>query len=195
MRCDYLGKILYISDLHLGHANVIRFDGRPYQTVQEMDEDIIKRWNETVSDDDTVYILGDFCWGKEKEWLYYLKQMSGKKVLIRGNHDLVKMSAQLRRHFQDVKDYLEIKDNGRNVILCHYPMPFYKRSYFEGMYMLYGHVHVTREDVFLNEWKKTIRETRSDAGHARGQFYNVGCMKSYMDYRPRTLDEILAANP
>lgn len=49
----------YTSDLHLGHANVIKFDNRPFANIDEMDQRIITRWNERVSDDDTVYILGD----------------------------------------------------------------------------------------------------------------------------------------
>lgn len=49
----------YTSDLHLGHANVIKFDNRPFANVDEMDQCIIIRWNERVSDDDTVFILGD----------------------------------------------------------------------------------------------------------------------------------------
>ena len=53
--------IFYTSDLHLGHANVIRFDKRPFADVEEMDQYIITRWNNRVSEDDTVYILGDIC--------------------------------------------------------------------------------------------------------------------------------------
>ena len=187
-----MGRKLYISDLHLGHANIIRFDGRPYETVDEMDADIIRRWNSVVQTDDTVYILGDFCWGKEEDWIRYLRQMKGRKVLIRGNHDLRTMSVRLRNMFQDVKDYLEIKDGDKNVIMCHYPIPFYKRSYFERTFMLFGHVHNTREDGFLTQWRRLLQETRCCAGDARGQFYNVGCMMPYMDYTPRTLDEIMS---
>lgn len=187
-----MGRNLYISDLHLGHANVIRFDGRPYQTVEEMDADLIRRWNETVNPDDTVYILGDFCWGKEDDWIRHLQRMKGNKVLIRGNHDIRNMSAKLRNMFQDVKDYKEIKDGDRNVIICHYPMPFYKRSYFERQYMLYGHVHTTREEGFMMRWRKELRDTYVGGGDARAQFYNVGCMMAYMDYAPKTLDEIIS---
>ena len=55
----------YISDLHLGHANAIGFDGRPFADVTEMKEALIHRWNSTVSRADTVYVLGDFFWEKE----------------------------------------------------------------------------------------------------------------------------------
>ena len=54
--------IFVTSDLHFGHANVIKFDNRPFQNVEEMDRALIALWNETVSKRDTVYILGDFSW-------------------------------------------------------------------------------------------------------------------------------------
>ena len=64
---------LYISDLHLGHANVIKFDGRPFADVDEMDRMLIELWNAKVRSEDNVYIIGDLCYrnGKPAEW--YLK--------------------------------------------------------------------------------------------------------------------------
>ena len=85
---------------------------------------MVANWNSVVKSDDTVYILGDFCWGKEKDWLEVLPKLHGKKVLIRGNHDLKNPSAALKALFVDIKDYKEIDDNGRRVILSHYPIPF-----------------------------------------------------------------------
>ena len=58
----------YISDLHFGHANIIRFDGRPFKNTDEMEETLVDNWNSVTQPEDTVYILGDFCWGKEPEW-------------------------------------------------------------------------------------------------------------------------------
>ena len=60
--------------------------------------------------------------------------------------------------------------------------------------MLYGHVHNTREYVFLEKLRKELRKTRTEHSHARAQFINVGCMMPWMDYTPRTLDEILDGN-
>ena len=62
-----MGRNLYIADTHFGHKNIIRFDSRPFATVDEMEEEMVKRWNIAVEPSDTVYILGDFCWGKEDE--------------------------------------------------------------------------------------------------------------------------------
>lgn len=189
-----MGKIFYISDLHFGHANIIRFDKRPFNSVNEMDEVLINNWNKVVTNEDTVMILGDFCWRLEEEWIKILDRLNGNKQLIRGNHDLKSMSKELKSKFQDVKDYKEIKDNGRRVLLSHYPNPFYRGDYNPDIVCLYGHVHTTIENDFMEHLKEYIKENdnRSNSKH-KCQFYNVGCMMPWMDYTPRTLDEILVA--
>ena len=58
----------YISDLHIGHANAITLDKRPFKDLNEMNDAIFNNWNARVRTDDTVYILGDFIWKKENEW-------------------------------------------------------------------------------------------------------------------------------
>ena len=181
----------YISDLHLGHVNAIGFDNRPFADVTEMNETLIHRWNSTVSRADTVYVLGDFIWEKESLWPAWLERLTGNKVLVRGNHDPRQFSRATKRFFQDIADYKEITDTGRHVILCHYPMPFHRADYDEKCFMLYGHVHNTREYAFLEKLRKELRESHTERGHARAQFINVGCMMPWMDYTPRTLDEIL----
>ena len=57
-----MGKVFFTSDLHFGHANVITFDKRPFTTVEEMDAELIKRWNNKVGTGDLVYVLGDMIW-------------------------------------------------------------------------------------------------------------------------------------
>lgn len=189
-----IGEIVlnrYISDLHFGHANVIKFDDRPFSDVAAMEDALIQNWNSVTDQNDTVYILGDFCWGKEDEWKRIVPQLKGNKVLIRGNHDIKEMSSGLKKMFQDIKDYKEITDTGRHVIMCHYPILLYKSSYNPDCYMLCGHVHVTRENDFLNQWRDELRRTRSSRTHNCGNIFNVGCMMPYMGYTPRTLDEII----
>lgn len=187
-----MSRNLYIADTHFGHGNIIRFDNRPFSTVDEMESELVNRWAMAVEPKDTVYILGDFCWGKEDEWMRILNRLKGNKVLIRGNHDLKNMSSRLRNHFQDVKDYKEITDDGRHVVLSHYPMLFYKGSYNPDCYMLCGHVHVTRENAFLEEWTYALRRSRKQNSDSCGNIINTGCMMPWMDYTPRTLDEIIS---
>ena len=181
----------YIADLHLGHADVIRFDGRPFSDLNEMHQVIIDRWNSTVKATDTVYILGDFCWAKESEWPFYVAPLAGQKVLIRGNHDPKQFSPSVKRFFQDIKDYKEITDSEKHVILSHYPIPFHKADYNSDCWMLYGHVHMTREQFFMEQLRKNIREACKEGGDCVGNWINVGCMMPWMNYTPQTLDSII----
>lgn len=90
----------YISDTHFGHKNVIRYDNRPFDSIEEMDEAMIQLWNETVNDADAVYILGDFSWYKEDKTALILGKLKGHKILIKGNHDRV--SSKVARYFDRV---------------------------------------------------------------------------------------------
>ena len=77
------------SDLHLNHVNVIKYEpiSRPFETVEEMNETIINNWNSVVKEEDTVFILGDLCMGKNTEAAALVNRLKGKKILVRGNHD------------------------------------------------------------------------------------------------------------
>ena len=183
--------IYFTSDLHFYHGNVISFAGRPFQDAEEMNRALIQNWNAAVQPEDEVYILGDVTMRGPEKAMEVLRQLKGRKYLIRGNHDLKSMSRDVRNLFQDVKDYKEITDDGRHVILCHYPMLFYKAAYNPLCYMLCGHVHTTRENGFLNQWRQELRLTKSASGDNQGNIYNIGCMLPYMGYTPRTLDEIV----
>ena len=138
-----MSKNLYIADTHFDHGNIIKFDGRPFKDLDEMHEIMIANWNAAVNKDDSVYILGDFCWGKEPKWKNILDQLNGNKYLIKGNHDGLSMSSSLKSKFAWIGDYKEVKDSGYKLLLSHYPMLFYKHDYDPRFYMLHGHVHTT----------------------------------------------------
>lgn len=172
--------IFYISDTHFGHKNILKYDNRPYFTVAEMDADLIKRWNNAVKPTDMVYHLGDFSWLKPAEESEILQQLNGTKILIRGNHDY-KPTAE----WAEVLPFAEIVDNGRHVILSHFPIASYKNM-THGYYHLYGHVHNSFEDGLFDAYRRAWEK------HYEKQMrsFNVGCMNPLMDYTPRTLDEI-----
>ena len=112
-------------------------------------------------------------------------------MLIRGNHDPKQFSQTTKKFLADVKDYKEITDNGRHVILSHYPIPFHKADYNPDCWMLYGHVHTTREYDFMEKLRQEVKASHTEDGHCVGNWINVGCMMPWMDYTPRTLDEII----
>lgn len=132
--------IYYTGDLHLGHANVIRLCGRPFQTVEEMDEALIANWNRRVGAKDSVYILGDLIFRADRPPEEYLQRLNGKKHLIIGNHDRGWLRRpEAGRYLEDVHNMLFLSDGSRKCVLCHYPMmawPHQRKSY-----MVFGHIH------------------------------------------------------
>ena len=117
-----------------------------------------------------------------------LRSLKGQKFLIKGNHDRCNDNKFLRE-FVKVTEYLEVKDSGRTVILCHYPIPCFK-NHFYGSFHLYGHVHNSFEWNMMEHDKYLMEELYTTPC----QMFNVGAMMPWMDYTPRTLDEIIAAN-
>ena len=186
----------YIADCHFGHSGILTHDQRPFENVGQMERVMVANWNAVVRPKDTVYILGDFCWGDAEAWFGLLKRLNGKKVLVKGNHDLTEYPEELKAKFEKICDYEEIHDDGRRVILSHYPILFYKRSHNPKYVMLCGHVHVSKENDYLEQFIRAMKtpatEEDVDAhSHNCAQIYNVGAMMPWMDYTPRTLDEII----
>ena len=93
----------YIADMHFGHKNIIRYDNRPFGSVEEMDKALIQLWNETVGSDDIVYILGDFSWYKEDKTAFILGCLKGHKVLVKGNHDHISPKVARNASMQKLK--------------------------------------------------------------------------------------------
>ena len=80
-------KTWFISDLHFSHKNVLEFENRPFETIEEMESKMIEAWNLVVGKHDKVYMLGDFCFGGANKWIEILDQLKGQIALIKGNHD------------------------------------------------------------------------------------------------------------
>ena len=80
-------NIFFTSDLHFGHDRKFLFKPRGFSSIEEHDETIIKNWNNVVTDDDVVYIIGDVIMGDQDAGIEKLKRLNGEKVIIRGNHD------------------------------------------------------------------------------------------------------------
>ena len=179
--------IYYIADMHFGHKNILKYDKRPFADTEQMDEKIIRRWNGRVNEYDTVYVLGDAFFKGEERSLAIMQRLNGHKRLIRGNHD--RNNGKLLKLWESLSEYEELRDGERLVVLSHYPMMFYNHQH-DGAVMLYGHVHNTREWELVEKWQQELWRIGIPA-----RIINVGCMMEYMDYTPRTLDEILAANP
>lgn len=183
-------KIFFTADTHFGHENVIRFDKRPFVSAAEMDEEMIKRWNNKVGKDDLVYVLGDMIWKSITNYAEPLIQsLNGQIILIKGNHDQFVKNGKAKKALAGIKDYDDIvvtleDGNKRRCILSHYFMPFYNGQRYQTI-LLHGHSHSSEESNVEQEIAKKLNERGF-----QNEIYNVGCM--HWNYEPVTLDEILA---
>ncbi|WP_137625088.1 metallophosphoesterase [Lactiplantibacillus pingfangensis] len=168
----------FIADTHFYHAAVINFCQRPFRDVDDMNEQLIRNWNTVVrSPKDEIYILGDFVYhgtGKQAETI--LKQLRGKKYLIRGNHEKYLKDQDFNVSlFEWVKDYYSFKYAKRKFVLFHYPILEWD-GYYHDAIQLYGHVHNTRTEYFE---------------HVLGNnALNVGV--DVINYQPISIDEVMA---
>ncbi len=127
-----MNKTFLISDTHFGHTNIIKYCDRPFANVDEMDEALIKNWNSVVGPQDKVYHLGDVTLSRRK--LYILDHLSGKKILIKGNHDIFPLK-DYTPYFKDVRATHELGD----YLLSHIPVHDSQKYRFAGN--IHGHIH------------------------------------------------------
>ena len=171
--------ILYTSDLHFGHTNVIRFDGRPFADRDEMDRVLIESWNARVQPDDTVYIVGDLCFRNSRQPEWYLQQLKGHKILILGNHDWpILDNPKAKEYLDGIEKMLMIQDGGEKIVLCHYPIAEW-RGFFRGTWHVYGHIHNRKNESY--QYMRT-----------KERALNAGCMINY--YMPVSFKELVRNN-
>jgi len=157
--------IFLISDTHLNHKNIIKYCNRPFTSVEEMNDVIVKNWNSVVKEDDTVHFLGDLCFPrgyKTAEW--WLSQLNGKiNATIKGNHD----KKGIDSYFLEYKGY--------TFKLVHFPQ---NRGDWDGV-LLHGHIHNNnvKEYPFINYENKTV---------------NVSV--EMIDYTPISIEDLISKN-
>lgn len=131
-------KRWFISDTHFSHKNIIKYAGRPYGTVEEMNKSLIDNWNQCVDAGDQVFFLGDFGLGDVDHLHSICSQLNGQKICICGNHDR-NSSYMMRVGFNLVLESAFLKIGQHTVELIHipsYPTPAH--------FQLHGHVHEKR---------------------------------------------------
>lgn len=151
----------FTADLHLGHRNIIDYSHRPYRDADDMNVALIERWNETVSDDDEVVVLGDFAMGRIAETLPLTALLHGRKVLLTGNHDRcwaghrkgveTARATYIDAGFDEIwQGEVQLELSGRSVLACHFPYRgdshdhdryVAHRPVDRGAWLLHGHVH------------------------------------------------------
>ena len=123
--------IFFTADEHYHHKNIIRFQNRPFDNIIQMNERLIENNNAIVRQDDTVYHLGDFCFGGKQQVNKIVDRLTGNHIFIRGSHD-----SWLRND----KMIIEISIENQDITLCHYAMRTWRKSHF-GSWQLHGHSH------------------------------------------------------
>jgi len=139
-----MSNVFFTADLHLHHRNIIKHCNRPFETVEQMNDELIRRWNATVVDNKAhVYVLGDFAWTRDwDEYRCLLHMLKGRKHLIFGNHDKFSVSKALSLGFVEACDVKRLKIDGDQIWLSHYAHRMWPNK-SHGAYHLYGHSHGT----------------------------------------------------
>jgi calcineurin-like phosphoesterase family protein len=164
-----MSEVFFISDTHFGHRGILSFPStkpfRPFDTIEEHDAELIKRWNSVVGEKDIVWHLGDFCFGKRN--LQLAAYLNGKKRLVMGNHDMYGAYDYLQ-YFERIMGCVEYK----GMILTHIPV---HESNMTRFYMnVHGHVHTN-----------TLRKPD---GSVDPRYFNASCEN--INLTPVPLDEI-----
>jgi len=137
-------KTYITSDLHFGHANIQKFCPETrsrFADVEHMNEQMIKEWNEIVTPEDTVYILGDVAFLPAPKAIAIMQRLNGAKILVEGNHDRKLLNDPVfRACFKEVHKYLDIVYNGTRVCMFHFPIWEWDQMH-RGAVHFYGHVH------------------------------------------------------
>jgi calcineurin-like phosphoesterase family protein len=173
-----MSNVFLVSDTHFGHAGVCRFmrdDGvtklRPWDNPEEMDEAMIKLWNETVRPNDKVYHLGDVVINRKA--LQIMHRLNGDKVLIKGNHDIFRLE-EYTPFFRDIRGYHVL--NG--LILSH--IPVHEASLARFGCNIHGHLH-------SNRVMKTAQFVRQEVIDPR---YYCVCVEQ-TDFKPIAFEEVM----
>lgn len=138
-------KIFFTSDHHFYHSKILEYSKRDFDSIEQMNNEMIYRWNNVVDNDSTVYHLGDISLGDKKQTKDVLERLNGKIHLIWGNHDRSSMKNKWR--FESIKglNIIKIPDNDtpkgfQQIVLCHTSFQVWIGMH-RGSWNLYGHSH------------------------------------------------------
>ncbi len=147
--------IWFTSDTHFGHKNIIKYCKRPFSSSEDMDEEMIKRWNERISPKDEVYFLGDFTLTSDEEYIMNIfSRLNGLVRLMRGNHDYWLDETRIHPKSKSgriafIQPLVSIKLDHPDlinpkghlpIVLCHYSIRNWEMAHY-GSWHLWGHSH------------------------------------------------------
>ena len=144
IKLENIDNIYVTSDHHFSHKKICEYCSRPFNSTEEMNESLIKSWNEIVPEEGIIFHLGDISF-KPNELITLLYRLNGKIYFLSGNHDLdIKNVSSLidKNKFELLDDVVQLKVGGFEFILCHYPLMSWPGIGREVLH-LHGHTHNT----------------------------------------------------
>lgn len=136
----------FTSDLHFGHDRAFIYKPRGFKSVQEMNNTLLKNWNDTVNKDDDIYVLGDFFLGTDYDYIREtLDKLNGRIHLVVGNHDTISKITEYTNwnNIVEITDALRVRYKKREFFLCHYPVltASLEQDPSRVVINLFGHTH------------------------------------------------------
>lgn len=165
-------NIYLIADPHFNHKNIIKYCDRPFSSVNEMNQVLIKNWNNTVKKEDRIFVLGDFCLSGKNKIIEIGKQLNGRKTLILGNHDSASIKTYYEAGFEMVSKYPIFL---KGFLLSHEPIPDCR------FINIHGHIHnksIEEIDYLYLDKMPELKEL----------YYNVGVDTN--NFRPVSFKDI-----
>lgn len=161
-----MSNVFLISDTHFFHERVIGFSKRPFSNVDEMNEAMVDNWNKVIGKRDTVWHLGDLCFGPPRN-LQIVQRLHGQKNLILGNHDQYGIRA-----YTDLFNKIEAAKKYDGYLLTH--IPIHPDEFYRWEGNVHGHLHV--------------KEVLKSPHHPDKRYFNVSVEK--IGYTPIAWEEI-----
>ena len=182
------GEEYIISDFHFGHYNIIKYCNRPFNSVKEMSDTIIKNWNSTITKNDDIFFLGDFA--MNLKYLFFLNQLNFRKIFwILGNHDKLNKILKYREKYNlnvELFNELFVKTKGYILYLNHFPIK--ASDYFPN---ICGHSHsrwkFLEPNAEISEYSKKDKLTKKKI--LKQPVLNISY--EHYDYKPITINEAL----
>jgi len=177
--------VFITSDTHFHHKNIIKYTNRPYDSLEEMNEDLVRRWNACVGEDDVVLHLGDFGWKDEEHIAEIRKRLNGRIDLILGNHDIAtaKMTACGLNCITSRRDEcIEFRHGEHTILASHRPRDMLTWTPNDRRIRLVGHEH-NNAPAFLKWW-------RTDDDEAR-PIMALNMSVEWWQYKPAHIDRVV----
>lgn len=170
-------RIVFSSDSHYQHENIIKYSNRPFANVDEMNTALVNGINKMLPSGGLLYHLGDWSMSSIN-FAFEFKDRLNKDIeiiLLEGNHDENKLKdSRFRSMFKEIHKLLEVKVNGQRMTLCHYALRVWNKSHHKA-WCLFGHSHGSLPD------------------DANALSYDIGvdvAYKHFGEFRPFTFQEI-----